>query len=39
MILQLDHQYATEVEDITISPPEQNPYTMLRTKLVMGLSS
>jgi hypothetical protein len=31
---QLDHRYATEVEDIITSPPQQNPYTKLRTELL-----
>jgi hypothetical protein len=34
VILQLDHQYTTEVEDITTSPPKHNPYTTLTTELV-----
>jgi hypothetical protein len=32
VILQLDHCYASEVDDI--SPPEQDPYTKLKTELV-----
>jgi hypothetical protein len=38
VISQLDHRYATEVEDIITSPPDQHPYTTLRTKLVRQLS-
>jgi hypothetical protein len=37
--LQLDYQYTVEVEDIITSPPEQDPYTTLITKLVRRLSS
>jgi hypothetical protein len=37
MISQLDHQYVTEVEGIITSPPQKDPYTMLRTKLVNWL--
>jgi hypothetical protein len=33
----MDHRYATEVEIVT-SPPEQDPYTRLRTKLVRWFS-
>jgi hypothetical protein len=39
VISQLDHQYATEVEDIITSPPERKPYTTLRTELLRRLSS
>jgi hypothetical protein len=39
VILQLDHRYATEVEDIITSPPERDPYSTLRTELVRPLSS
>ena len=39
VISQLDHRYATEVEDIITSPPERGPYTLLRTELVRRLSS
>ncbi|PNF22346.1 hypothetical protein B7P43_G18280 [Cryptotermes secundus] len=39
VISQLDHRYTTEVEDIITSPPEQGPYTLLRTELVRRLSS
>jgi hypothetical protein len=35
---QLDHQYATEVEDIITSLPDQHPYTILRTELMRRLS-
>jgi hypothetical protein len=38
LISQLDHRYATEVEDKT-SPPERDPYTTLRTELIRRLSS
>jgi hypothetical protein len=38
VISQLDHRYATEVEDIITSPPERDPYTTLRTELVQRLS-
>jgi hypothetical protein len=38
VISQLDHRYAAEVEDIITSPPEQDPYTTLKTKLVRRLS-
>jgi hypothetical protein len=31
VISQLDQRYATEVEDIIISPPERAPYTKLKT--------
>jgi hypothetical protein len=37
VILQLDHQYATEVEDIITSALDQDPYTTLRTELVRRL--
>jgi hypothetical protein len=36
-IYQLDHRYAAELEDIT-SPPQQDPYTRLRTELLNRLS-
>jgi hypothetical protein len=35
---QLDHRYAAEVENIIISPPERDPYTTLRAKLVRRLT-
>jgi hypothetical protein len=38
VISQLDHRYATKVEDIITSPPERDPYTTLRTELVQRLS-
>jgi cleavage and polyadenylation specificity factor subunit 1 len=38
VISQLDHRHAAEVEDLNISPPERDPYTMLRTELVRRLS-
>jgi hypothetical protein len=37
-ISQLDHRYAEEVEDIIISPPEQDPYTTLRAELMRRLT-
>jgi hypothetical protein len=37
VISQLDHRYTTEVEDIIISLPEQDPYTAMRTELVRRL--
>jgi hypothetical protein len=37
-IPQLDHRYASEVEDIIISPQERDPYTTLRTELVGQMS-
>jgi hypothetical protein len=38
VISQLDHRYATEVEDIITSPPESDPYTTLRTEHIRRLS-
>jgi hypothetical protein len=38
VILQLDHRYATELEDITTSPPKRDPCTTLRTELMSQLS-
>jgi hypothetical protein len=38
VILQLDYRYATEVEDIIISPPERDPYTTLRAEIVKRLT-
>jgi hypothetical protein len=38
IISQLDHRYAAEVEDIVTSPPQQDPYTKLRTELLSRLS-
>jgi hypothetical protein len=38
VISQLDHRYATEVEDIITSPPEREPYTILKAELVRRLS-
>jgi hypothetical protein len=38
VISQLEHQYASEVEDIIISPPQRDPYTILKTELVKWLS-
>jgi hypothetical protein len=37
-ISQLDHRYATEVEDIITSPPERDRYSSLRTQVVRQLS-
>jgi hypothetical protein len=33
-VSQFDHHFTSEVEDIITSPPEQEPYTLLRTELV-----
>jgi hypothetical protein len=38
VISQLDHRYAAEVRDIITSPPQQEPYTKLRTELLDRLS-
>jgi tagatose-1,6-bisphosphate aldolase non-catalytic subunit AgaZ/GatZ len=38
LISQLDHRYATEVEDIITSLPNQYTYTTLRTEFVRRLS-
>jgi hypothetical protein len=38
VISQLDHRYTTEVKDIITSPPDQYPYTTLKTELVRRLS-
>jgi hypothetical protein len=38
VISQLDHRYATEVEDVITSPPERDPYTTLKTELIRRLS-
>jgi hypothetical protein len=38
VISQLDHRLASEVEAIITSPPEQEPYTTLRTELIRRLS-
>jgi hypothetical protein len=38
VISQLDQRYAAEVEDIIISPPERDPYSILKTELVTHLS-
>jgi hypothetical protein len=37
VISQLDHRYATEVEDIITSLPERDPYSTLRTELMRRL--
>jgi hypothetical protein len=39
MISQLDQQCVIEVEDIINSPPQQHPYTALKTELVRRLCS
>ncbi|XP_033609535.1 uncharacterized protein LOC117282751 isoform X2 [Cryptotermes secundus] len=39
VILQLDYQYTTEVEDMITSLPDQYPYTMLKTEFMRWLSS
>jgi hypothetical protein len=38
VISQLDHRYAAEVEDVITSPPQQDPYTKLKTELLKRLS-
>jgi hypothetical protein len=38
VISQLDHRYATEVEDIITSSPEREPYSILKAELVRWLS-
>jgi hypothetical protein len=38
VISQLDQRYAAEVEDIITSPPQQDPFTKLRTELLKRLS-
>jgi hypothetical protein len=38
VISQLDHRYATEVEDIITSPPERDPCTTMTTEIVGRLS-
>jgi hypothetical protein len=37
VISQLDEKYVAEVEDIINSPPQQDPYTTLKTELVKQL--
>jgi hypothetical protein len=39
VVSQLNQQQAAEVEDIIISPPEQDPYDRLKTELVRRLST
>jgi hypothetical protein len=39
VISQLDHRYAAEVEDMIISPPERDSYSILKAELVTRLSS
>jgi hypothetical protein len=38
IISQLDQRYAAEVEDIITSPPQQDPFSKLRTELLKRLS-
>jgi hypothetical protein len=38
VISQLDQRYAADVEDIIISPPQQDPYSKLRTELLKRMS-
>jgi hypothetical protein len=38
VISQLDQRYAAEAEDIITSPPQQDPYSKLRTELLKRLS-
>jgi hypothetical protein len=38
VISQLDQRYAAEVEDIITSPPQQDPYSKLRSELLKRLS-
>jgi hypothetical protein len=38
VISQLGQRYAAEVEDIITSPPQQDPYSKLRTVLLKRLS-
>jgi hypothetical protein len=38
VISQLDHRYATKVEDIIISPPERDTCTTLRAELMRRLT-
>jgi hypothetical protein len=38
VISQQQHQHASEVEDIIISPPERDCYTILKTELMKRLS-
>lgn len=39
VISQLDNQYAAEVEDIIVSPPETNKYAKLKSELIKRLSA
>lgn len=39
VISQLDNQYATEVEDIIVSPPDVNKYQKLKSELIKRLSA
>lgn len=39
VIAQLDHQYAAEVEDIILSPPEVDKYLKLKFELIKRLSA
>jgi hypothetical protein len=38
VISQLDQRYIAEVEDTITSPPQQDPYTKLKTELLKRLS-
>jgi hypothetical protein len=38
VLSQLDHRYVREVRNIIISPPQQDPYTKLKTVLLNRLS-
>lgn len=39
VIGQLEHQYAAEIEDIILNPPQQNKYEKLKTELTKRLSA
>jgi hypothetical protein len=39
VIGQLDHQFATEVEDIIVNPPTSNKYEKLKYELIKRLSA
>jgi hypothetical protein len=39
IVSQLDQRYASEVEDVTTAPPQQEPYTKVMTELMKRLSS
>jgi hypothetical protein len=38
VLSQLDHRYAMEVQEILTPPPQQDPYTKLKTELLNRLS-